>query len=41
MRKEYDILIAGGGQVGASLARAVAGSGLRVAVVEALPPRAP
>ncbi len=33
---DYDILIAGGGMVGASLARSLAGSSLRVAVVEAV-----
>ncbi len=36
----YDVLIAGGGMVGASLARALAGSGLRVGVVEPVTPRA-
>lgn len=36
MNVEYDILIAGGGMVGASLARALAGNGLSVAVVEAV-----
>ncbi|HEB96457.1 MAG TPA: 2-octaprenyl-6-methoxyphenyl hydroxylase [Sedimenticola thiotaurini] len=35
MSTPYDIIVAGGGMVGASLARALAGSGLRVAVVEA------
>jgi len=34
MENNYDILIAGGGMVGASLARALAGTGLRIAVVE-------
>lgn len=34
--KAYDILIVGGGMVGASLARALAGQGLRLAVVEAV-----
>ncbi len=33
---DYDILIAGGGMVGASLARTLSGSGLRIAVVEAV-----
>ena len=36
----YDIIIAGGGLVGASLAVALKGSGLRVAVVEPVPPQA-
>jgi 2-octaprenyl-6-methoxyphenol hydroxylase len=34
---DYDVIIAGGGMVGASLAHALAGSGLRVAVVEPVP----
>jgi 2-octaprenyl-6-methoxyphenol hydroxylase len=34
--KQYDILIVGGGMVGASLVRALAGQGLRIAVVEAV-----
>ena len=34
MNNSYDILIAGGGMVGASLARSLAGTGLRIAVVE-------
>ena len=33
----YDVIIAGGGMVGASLAHALAGGGLRVAVVEPIP----
>mgnify|MGYP000402736225 CR=1 FL=1 len=41
MQQVYDVLIVGGGQVGASLARAIAGSGLRIAVIEALPVQAP
>ena len=41
MNSEYDILIAGGGLVGASLARSLAGSGLSVAVVEAVSRDAP
>ncbi len=40
MDKQYDILIAGGGMVGASLARALAGSALRIAVVEPVSARA-
>jgi 2-octaprenyl-6-methoxyphenol hydroxylase len=34
LNTDYDILIAGGGMVGASLARAVAGLGLKIAVLE-------
>ena len=37
---DYDIVIAGGGLVGASLAVALRGSGYRVAVVEPVPPQA-
>src|SRR5437868_11482028 len=36
---DYDVLIIGGGLVGASLAIALDASGLRVALVEAVPPR--
>ena len=36
----YDVLIAGGGLVGASLAIALDGAGLSVALAEAVPPRA-
>lgn len=38
MQPDYDILIVGGGMVGGSLALALGGSGLRVAIVEAIPP---
>ena len=38
---DTDILIAGGGMVGAALAIALQGTGLRVTVVEAVPPREP
>lgn len=41
MDGRYDIVIAGGGMVGASLARALAPLGLKLAVVEAVPPAAP
>jgi 2-octaprenyl-6-methoxyphenol hydroxylase len=39
-RDPYDVVIAGGGLAGASLACALAPLGLRIAVVEAVPPRA-
>jgi len=35
--KSYDILIVGGGMVGASLVQALAGQGLRIAVIESAP----
>lgn len=38
---DYDLVIVGGGMVGASLASAVSGTGLRVAVVEAVAADAP
>ncbi len=41
MQIETDILVAGGGMVGATLAVALRSTGLRVTVVEAVPPRAP
>jgi len=41
MQTETDILVAGGGMVGAALAAALHATGLRVTVVEAVPPRAP
>ncbi|MEJ2591835.1 MAG: 2-octaprenyl-6-methoxyphenyl hydroxylase [Candidatus Thiodiazotropha sp.] len=37
MQAEFDLLIIGGGMVGASLARAMTGQGLRIGVVEAFP----
>ncbi len=37
MKTDYDILIIGGGLVGASLARALRDSGLRLGVIEAVP----
>ncbi|MEO7325131.1 MAG: 2-octaprenyl-6-methoxyphenyl hydroxylase [Dokdonella sp.] len=39
MQDDFDVLIIGGGLVGASLAIALDGSGLRVALAEAAPPR--
>jgi len=35
--KSYDVLIVGGGMVGASLVQALAGQGLRIAVIETVP----
>lgn len=37
MNNEFDLLIVGGGMVGASLAHALKGSGLRIALIEAVP----
>lgn len=37
MKTDYDILIIGGGMVGATLARAIAGHGVRIAVIEPYP----
>ena len=41
MNARYDLVIVGGGPVGASLARALAHTPLRLALVEAVPPRDP
>lgn len=38
--RDYDLIIVGGGMVGASLAIALAGHGLRLAIIEAYPPGA-
>jgi 2-octaprenylphenol hydroxylase len=38
VREEYDVLVIGGGLVGLSLARALAGDGLKLALVEPRPP---
>jgi 2-octaprenyl-6-methoxyphenol hydroxylase len=38
MQTEYDLIIVGGGMVGASLGRSLAGCGVKVAVIEAAPP---
>ncbi|MDX8411282.1 MAG: FAD-dependent monooxygenase [Mariprofundaceae bacterium] len=40
-KPQYDVLIAGGGLIGASLPLALAGSGLQVAVIEPFPASAP
>lgn len=40
LKPQYDVLIAGGGMVGASAAIALAGLGLDIAVIEAVPVRA-
>lgn len=37
MAKEYDLLIVGGGMAGASLACALADSGMQIAILEAVP----
>jgi len=39
MQTDYDVAIVGGGMVGASLACALAGSALRIALIEAIPPK--
>ncbi len=41
MSERYDVVIIGGGPVGASLARALAHTPLRLALVEAVPPQKP
>ncbi len=41
MRTEYDVAIVGGGLVGASLGCALSGHGMRIALLERVPPRAP
>lgn len=37
MNKDFDLLVVGGGMVGASLAHALRGSGLRIGLIEAVP----
>src|SRR5262245_17750077 len=39
MRSEFDVVIVGAGLVGLALARALAGSGLELALIEPRPPR--
>ena len=41
MRAKYDVAIVGGGLVGASMAFALSGHGLRIAILEKVPLRTP